>query len=249
MYCINLLTDYFRQQSHSLKNVEQEPEPDSLIYVLRAGHYWGHRGNQVTEELSSDIKIHIGNPNKQIETVCEQGIEYYRRASIFRLVNFRLLFPKIYQEMLVSREDNQKETFADLIENAPYTPQWLKDWNPSTTIKTLETFTSKAQAIGDTAHQYRGINFVQLWRYAYHISVGQTPEDVSKIRNIKELTFKLWDVAKDLLDKGTKEKIIIYEPSQKVWVNSPRTIKVRGKQLLSARASRLPRLGGSCSNE
>lgn len=185
-----------------LKQIDSPPDPELCTYMLRAAHYWGHRGNQVSYQLLRQIPDALKSRNLQIERLYEEGMRYYLLAAILRAVNFRLSFPKKYKEHL-----------GDLIQEAPYTPQWLNDWNPvnfQDSLVRFEQFTSPSQAVGDTAHQYRGIAIVQLWTYLYKASHGVEQQFVRDTRKVMETTFNLWKKSDDLLNRNIGEKIIRY---------------------------------------
>jgi hypothetical protein len=185
-----------------LKQIDSPPDPELCTYVLRAAHYWGHRGNQVSYQLLRQIPNALSSKSIQIEKLYEEGVKYYLLAATFRAVNFRLSYPKKYKEYL-----------GGLMLEAPYTPQWLHDWNPinfQNNLVGFEQFTSPSQAVGDTAHQYRGIAIVQLWTYLYKASQGVEKNFVRETREVMETTFKLWEKAKELLNRNIGEKIIRY---------------------------------------
>lgn len=185
-----------------LKQIDFPPETEFCTYVLRAAHYWGHRGNQVSFQLLKQIPNVLKSKNEQIEILSENGIRYYVLAAILRAVNFRLSFPKKYKEYL-----------GDLIQDAPYTPQWLRDWNPvdfQNSVVGFEQFTSPSQAVGDTAHQYRGIAIIQLWTYLYKASRGIEKKFIKDARKVMETTFKIWKKADALRNRNIGEKIIRY---------------------------------------
>jgi hypothetical protein len=185
-----------------LKQIDSPPDPELCTYVLRAAHYWGHRGNQVSYQLLRQIPNALRSKSIQIEKLYEEGVKYYLLAAIFRAVNFRLSYPKKYKEYL-----------GDLMLEAPYTPRWLHDWNPvnfQDNLVGFEQFTSPSQAVGDTAHQYRGIAIVQLWTYLYKASQGVERNFVRETREVMETTFKLWGKAEELLNRNIGEKIIRY---------------------------------------
>ena len=183
----------------TLKQLSTPPGAEVAPYILRAGHYWGHRGNQCAFLLFRDIQA---LSPQRFDSLYNRGIEYYARAAVFRLTNFRLSNPRDYE----------KELKSDLV-NAPYIPSWLTDWDDSTFQgydTTFERFTSAAQAIGDTAHQYRGVADIKLWGYLYrekHEKQVDTSfiQEASKLVNVTE---DLWKAAQNLLKKN--EKIIKY---------------------------------------
>ena len=198
----NLQSDIELLLPEQLKQIDFPPETELCTYVLRAAHYWGHRGNQVSYQLLRQIPNTLKSKNVQIERLYEEGTRYYLLAAILRAVNFRLSFQKKYKEYL-----------GNLIQAAPYTPEWLRDWNPvnfQDSVVRFEQFTSSSQAVGDIAHQYRGITIVQLWTYLYKSSQGVEQHFVRETRKVMETTFKLWEKAEELLNRNIGEKIIKY---------------------------------------
>jgi hypothetical protein len=181
-----------------LKQLSNPPSTVVAPYILRAAHYWGHRGNQYGFLLFKDIQNL--SPEK-FEELYNQGIESYAKAAVFRLVNFRLSQPDEY-------ENNLKA----LLVNAPYVPQWLSEWDSSSFQNYdifFEKFTSSAQAIGDTAHQYRGIADIKLWGYLYKAKKGENdPEFIQEAEKLVEVTDQLWKSAQKMLKP--EEKIIKY---------------------------------------
>lgn len=104
---------------------------------------------------------------------------------------------------------------------APYIPEWLPNWNPTNfqgSDINFERFTSLSQAIGDTAHQYRGIAAVQLWSCLYKASTGIDKSFLEEINQLIEMTYKLWEAAKELLNPN--EKIIRYY----IWIANLETM-------------------------
>lgn len=191
----------------SLKQLAYAPDAGVCPYILRAAHYWGHRGNQSSYRLFRDIVI---LPRQELEELYNQGIEYYARAAVFRLVNFRLSCSKEYDKHL-----------NNWLLEAPYIPEWLQKWKPldfQDRDINFERFTSASQAIGDTAHQYRGIAVVELWSYLYRAPIGVDQLFLTKTKQVIEITQKLWKSAKQLLKPN--EKIIRYY----LWMANLETI-------------------------
>ena len=85
-------------------------------------------------------------------------------------------------------------------------------WDSSSFQKydiTLERFTSSAQAIGDTAHQYRGIADIRLWGYLYQAKQHKAnPEFIQEAEKLVKVTDQLWKAAQKMLKSN--EKIIKY---------------------------------------
>lgn len=183
---------------NELKQLSAPPSAVVSPYILRAAHYWGHRGNQYGFLLFKDIQDL--NP-KQFDELYTQGIESYAKAAVFRLVNFRL-----------SRSDEYEDNLQNLLASAPYVPKWLSEWDSFSFQKhdtTLEKFTSSAQAIGDTAHQYRGIADIRLWGHLYQAKQGVSDaEFIQEADKLVEVTNQLWKAAQKLLKPN--EKIIKY---------------------------------------
>jgi NB-ARC domain len=182
----------------SLRQINTPPSAEISTLILRAAHYWGHRGNQISYRLFRDI---TNLPFADLELLYSDGIEYYARAAVFRLLNFRLSCPKEYQKHL-----------KDLMRQAPHIPEWLSSWNPENFHDhniIFERFTSASQAIGDTAHQYRGIADIRLWGYLYKVTSGRVDQGFLKeTERTIEITRALWSIAKNILKPN--EKIIKY---------------------------------------
>jgi hypothetical protein len=144
----------------SLEQADTAPELEVLPSLLRAAHYWGHRGNQVSIKLENLLReLPSNTQSEEVELLIDQGINFYSLAAIFRSANFRLSFPQQYQRHL-----------ASILNEIPGIPGWLLTWNPDIGLIEFEKFTSSSQAIGDIAHQYRGMVTVQLYGYLYDIS-------------------------------------------------------------------------------
>jgi NB-ARC domain len=190
-----------------LQQLNLPPTPDVCPFILRAGHYWGHRGNQVSFQLIKNI---TNLPSERLEVLRVNSINYYALATVFRLANFRLSSPK----------QNQKN-LSSLLNTAPYIPEWLPNWNPTnfeSSDISFERFTSLSQAVGDTAHQYRGIAAVQLWSYLYKAPMGVEQSFLEETRQVIEVTSTLWKTAKELLKPS--EKIIRYY----IWIANLETM-------------------------
>lgn len=190
----------------TLEQTTTPPNPNEWFFVLRAAHYWGHRGNQVLFNLESGVSKLPGEIEVQtLERLFEQGIHYYSLAAILRAVNLCLSFPEQYQQSL-----------ADLLQKTPYIPEWLKTWNPNlqASENDFEQFASPSQAVGDIAHQYRGIAAVQLWSYPYYVFQGITQSELRQklehIRSVVDACIELWKKADELLDREHDEQIIKY---------------------------------------
>lgn len=65
---------------NELKQLYTPPTSDVCPYILRAAHYWGHRGNQLSYRLFRDI---VSQSKDELEKLHIQGIEYYARAAVF----------------------------------------------------------------------------------------------------------------------------------------------------------------------
>lgn len=124
-------------------------------------------------------------------------------AAIFRAANFRLSFPEQFQRHL-----------AGILENVPDRPDWLLTWNPSVSSIDFERFTSASQAVGDIAHQYRGMATIQLWEYFYRISRGLEVFSLDETRDVLDVSSRLWEKAKTLLTQD--EQVIKYY----IWMAS-----------------------------
>jgi NB-ARC domain len=182
-----------------LKQLDSAPTIDACPYILRAAHYWGHRGNQCSFLFYRDIKkLSL----EKLDKLYSQGINYYARAAIFRLVNFRLSCSEEYQEHL-----------NEALREASYIPEWLSNWNSNYFQShdiSFERFTSASQAIGDTAHQFRGIADIKLWGYIYKARHGRINQNFLKeAEQVIQTTRVLWGISKELTRK-TREKVIKY---------------------------------------
>jgi hypothetical protein len=181
----------------SLERADAPPELDVLPSLLRAAHYWGHRGNQVTFKLESLLRELPSTRSEEVEALLGDGINYYSRASIFRAANFRLSFPQQYQRHL-----------ANILDEIPHIPQWLLTWNPPETPLDFERFTSASQAVGDIAHQYRGMATIQLFGCFYNVSRSLSSSLLEEASSVVDVVAKLWEQARILLTPG--EQVIKY---------------------------------------
>ncbi|MFN9176523.1 MAG: NB-ARC domain-containing protein, partial [Synechocystis sp.] len=181
----------------SLEQADTSPELDVLPSLLRAAHYWGHRGNQVTFKLENLLRELPSTRSEEVETLLEDGINYYSLASIFRAANFRLSFPQQYQQHL-----------ANILDEIPNIPQWLLTWNPPANSLDFERFTSASQAVGDIAHQYRGMATIQLFGCFYNVSRGLSSSLLEEASSVVDVAAGLWEQAKILLTPG--EQVIKY---------------------------------------
>lgn len=182
-----------------LKKLENPPEPNDFPYLLRAAHYWGHRGNQITYKISSQIATHLNNFEKQqLEALKNQGIEYYACAVAFRVATFYLSFPN-------------QNYLSVLLQEAPYLPNWFSSWKPKDLKSNrfvFEKFTSQAQAVGDIAHQYRGIATILIWSYSQTNDKQKAELILKEVSQVQKVYVHLWEQAKKQLVPG--EKLLKY---------------------------------------
>jgi hypothetical protein len=188
----------------TLEQTNTPPTPDDWFFVLRAAHYWGHRGNQVAFELEDHLsRLPFEIESQTVERLIQQGIHYYSLAAILRAVSLRLSFPEQYDQSLVK-----------LLQETPYLPEWLTTWNPNLQANNndFERFASPSQAVGDMAHQYRGIAVIQLWSYYYYaceeLTQSELQPKLEDTRRVVDACIKLWEKAKEIL--VSNEQLIKY---------------------------------------
>jgi len=187
-----------------LKNIKVEPNEKDKNLILRAAHYWGHRGNQ---EASFAKQAFFANP-AEISRYAQHSITAYALAINYRLAALKYFSPDVYEQRLSKH-----------LKDAPLLAHWLNTLQ-SLDPEDAERFTSLSQAIGDIAHQYRGINFVLYLKY---LAAGGNldKENYELLSTSYCYAENLWKAAKVAQTPGeTPLKYKLWMASTRVWMQS-----------------------------
>ncbi|MET1257396.1 hypothetical protein [Aliikangiella maris] len=157
-------------------------EPVDYPLLLRAAHYWGHRGNQDQYTL---LKQFVNDKtNKRTEQLVEAAKRHYKCAANYRLAALRIHFPERY---FYQKDFNLK--------NIPYACDWIQELAAPDKQTSMEDFTHYFQGIGDTAHQLRGIHFVEALHIAIQLKRGNSNISTDTLERSLAAAKKLWDHA------------------------------------------------------
>lgn len=200
----------------TLKSLDDAPKKDDLFLLLRAAHFWGHRGNQASifalevfkDPLNHDLSIYV-----------ERAIDAYKKA-----INYRLA------AVITSNLDITPQTMSKLF-SQPFVSPWMKNFSLKGNIND-ERFTNVAQAIGDIAHQYRGIHFVMFLDHLVHPDRHLQP-----LKDTFEAAKMLWSTSGRRLKKREGEiplKYQLWMASTRVWMAWVAGSKTKRKKWLMA---------------
>lgn len=180
----------------ALANLDQAPGEDDFEYIVRAAHYWGHRGNQDSQILLR--RLAAGAPGDDWDQLCGNAQQHYLKALTFRLLASELFTP----DRALQKVIRKKLTFL---------PAWMKADFPRCERR-YEKFTSLAQGIGDAGHQLRGLHCVLAYKYL-----------ASRERSLLEQAQRALDEA-DVLWRLADEKLTLGEVPLKyrIWMESSR---------------------------
>ncbi len=174
----------------TLRSLDGPPTLPDCELLVRASIYWGHRGNQDNFVLFR--RICRGERGERWNEIIADAERFYALAA-----NYRLLALKIFREGQFDRR------VAKLIRAGalPHVAPWIPNV-PGAPSREFEAFTSFSQAIGDTAHQYRGYHFVKVLGY---VGASNTKDRAAMLADAR-LAFaaakRLWDVSRETLKDG-----------------------------------------------
>jgi hypothetical protein len=160
----------------------KQPQPGDEHLILRAAHYWGHRGNQ---ELRRRVKS---------ENLRGDPMVFYQRAAAYRAYTIRYS---------LARQDasSRRSLLGALVEmkwelQAVDLPDWALDFEPhaNDTETLMECFPSMHQAIGDIAHQLVCSGIVHCWDARAESRAALLP----LARTRYEAASRLWRLATDV---------------------------------------------------
>ena len=141
----------------SLGGLGERPTSSQRLLTLRAAHFWGHRGNQVLQQIQrfgADIHRRVDR-FVSVSHAADETEEYYRRAAGFRIAVLHASLPAVYVSVrgLLQRDDTQ--------------PVWLhRPGQQDRMVSTAESLMGPMQAVGDIANQYLGRAQTCLWHWA-----------------------------------------------------------------------------------
>ncbi|WP_444996207.1 NB-ARC domain-containing protein [Aliikangiella sp. IMCC44359] len=194
----------------SLMDVDTPIELKDYRLLLRAAHYWGHRGNQDSYTLLRQVVTRLFNHETPI--LLKQAKAHYIRAVNYRLAALRLFFPKTY--------DNDLSISMGKL---PYISDWIDNLVIPSPKLYMEDFTHYFQGVGDTAHQYRGINFIDALEICYLLLIKSNNPSLDNLNNSYRAADKLWRYASY---SSEKQRILRTEPPIKyvLWMCSSKVI-------------------------
>ncbi len=184
---------------HTLLDLSAPPLIEDYELLLRAAHYWGHRGNQDSFILYKQLKG--GHISHDWSDLIQATAEHYIRAMNYRILALRVFRQGAYEKYLQNH-------------HSIYLAQWIKDAIPFKSRVGYEGFTSLHQGIGDTAHQYRGLHFVYILDYLNSKSKNKKNAAVERANEAFEAAKDLWNVAYKM--KAADESPIKY----RLWMCS-----------------------------
>ncbi|MCG8669522.1 MAG: NB-ARC domain-containing protein, partial [Pseudomonadales bacterium] len=173
-----------------LRELIEPPEEPQCELLLRAAHYWGHRGNQ--DSYSLYRKYLTGIVDNDWGELLLSSTENYTKALNYRLLGLKTFMPGEFNRYLVKMHRNNQ---------LPFSVPWLDKANEASRLPDYESFTSVAQGIGDAAHQYRGLHFVFVLEYLVAKKQGN-PTDFLKVENAFQAAVELWKIASQCVGKG-----------------------------------------------
>ena len=143
------------------------PRPEDLLYVLRAGHYYGHLGNHnvsACDRLAADWVAGKGKIDRAaVDTQVEAGLTHYVAAIELRRIALWLTMPDLFrqQPMLVQTTDG-----CELVDRWRAATEMARD-DPDVPC---ERFVGPSQAIGDIANQHCAAATLHLWQWLFALS-------------------------------------------------------------------------------
>lgn len=205
------ITDLEQKLPQGLKDLGFVPSPCDHNLLLRAAHYWGHRGNQDSFILLQQLIQY--KTDKNTLTLIENAKQHYIKALAYRFAALKLFSPNQYQE----NEFIQSDKWL-------YIPQWIEQLPPADDLNIInESFTEFYQAVGDTAHQYRGLHFVCILEYCYHLACQSNQHHFGQITACFEAANHMWQnvcyssIKKQVLRKNKPVKYVIWMCSSQIF--------------------------------
>lgn len=167
----------------SLCELTEIQDLTDYVFLLRAAHYWGHRGNQDQFTFLTRVTNHIYD--ELTEQIGCAARDHFRKAANLRLLSLRLSYRSWLNQGGVNG-----------IEDIAIFEPWVLSHEPETEISGIEDFTSFHQGMNDIAHQARQINWIDIIQTAHEIVVAKSMEkiEVEKMKQSFEWASKLWSM-------------------------------------------------------
>ncbi|MEI9942171.1 MAG: hypothetical protein WDO69_33565 [Pseudomonadota bacterium] len=165
----------------SLRDLEGSPSEEECELLLRAAHYWGHRGNQ--DGWIQLQRFLAGSLEPGTDAATRSARENYIRAANYRMIALR-----------VFRNGQFKRYLGRPLTRLPFVVEWLDSCPTLTASRRYESFTTIAQGIGDLAHQYRGL-FVVVALDLLAGKPGAQPSLLEEATQILRAAETLWNIA------------------------------------------------------
>jgi len=142
-------------------------DDEAFQLLMRAAHFWGHRGNQNAYILEQSFLQNL--ENSFIDQLVDEGVNSYQKATQYRIAAL-FLQDKVFVK---------SKLLEQLRERAPTFLNWI-DANPQPPTK-VELFSTLYQGVGDTANQLRGVAWTRLLEICHAIKHGDI--DMQQISN------------------------------------------------------------------
>ncbi|WP_448567668.1 NB-ARC domain-containing protein [Thalassotalea ganghwensis] len=139
---------------NSLKQIGIDIKPDDYPLILRAAHYWGHRGNQ--DEFTVGCLLSQGAVYEDIECYINSAKEAFEMAAYFRLCAV----------VIKGYLDGKKDKILEEIKKRTDYDLSSLHCDDSLHKNKMEVLNSVYHGISDAAHQYRGINYLDALIFA-----------------------------------------------------------------------------------
>lgn len=203
----------------TLHTLYAAPSEEECELLLRAAHYWGHRGNQ--DSYIQYEKFLAGTLQPQGDVISQAARDHYVRA-----LNYRLLTLKIFRAGQFKRDLGGKKLLGKLLFLVP----WIDTVPVLEPTKRFETFTSLAQGVGDMAHQYRCLHFVLAIDCLTATDAAKRAELCGLAERSLECARTLWGKSRNVSD--TDEAPLRYQ----LWMASSEVLMRLLKNVTSGHA-------------
>jgi len=167
--------------------------------LMRAAHYWGHRGNQDAFIMEKKLREDKNTPI-ELQPLVKSTVSSYEKALAYRMATMYVQDQSMIPDWIM----------IYLSENLPEIHKWLLTV-PATTDK-FEVFTSKYQGIGDTANQSRGIAWALLLDICASLVNNERVNNtvhakLKKLESMTILTQKLWAFANQVWQEENSQDV------------------------------------------
>jgi hypothetical protein len=171
-----------------LKTLDATPSEEECELLLRAAHYWGHRGNQ--DSHIQFQKFIDGRLQVDRDPICTASRDHYMKAANYRLLALKIFRTGQFDRYLAS---------AGRRGALPFLVRWIGAAPSLKPQQRFESFTSLAQGIGDAAHQYRGLHFVFAIDFLATTDVQSRAKSRQHAEDCLRCARLLWEIAQQTL--------------------------------------------------